>query len=627
MAISLSHFPITLALLLAFGSIVAEAANGTVTYDFNITWVRANPDLAFERPTIGINGQWPLPIMYAEVGDQVIVNVDNQLGNQTTSLHFHGLFQNGTTAMDGPSQVSQCGIPPGSKMTYNFTITQPGTYWYHSHDKGQYPDGLRAPLIISDPDFPYKDQVDEEFVLSVSDWYHDQMQTLIPQFINKANPTGAEPVPQAALLNDTQNLTVAVQPGKTYLFRMVNIGAFAGQYIWFEGHNMTIVEVDGVYTDGAEADRIYLGAAQRCSVMITTKNETTANYAFVASMDTTLFDVIPDDLNWNSTGWLVYDSNKPNPDPTILEDDQFNEFDDFTLIPVDKFPLLPEPDQTVTLDVVMDVLGNGKPYAFFGDISYTAQKVPTLYTVMSTGQDAMNPLVYGDYSHPFVLEKDQVVEIVVNNHDGDADSGKHPFHLHGHNFQAIARSGEEAGDFDNTNSSQTDYPAVPMRRDTFVLYPDGYIVLRFKADNPGVWLFHCHIEWHVDQGLIATMVEAPLEIQKTQTIPQDHIDICKAGGIPYAGNAAANTVNLLDLSGANQAPKPLPAGFTARGIVAMTFSCIAALLGLATISWYGLADMGAASKLEEERRIARMNGESEGVVSENSGSEINTKVG
>jgi iron transport multicopper oxidase len=125
-----------------------------------------------------------------------------------------------------------------------------------------------------------------------------------------------------------------------------------------------------------------------------------------------------------------------------------------------------------------------------------------------------------------------------------------------------------------------------MRRDTFVLRPDGYIVLRFAADNPGVWLFHCHIEWHVDQGLVATMVEAPLEIQKSLTIPKNHLDACNVNNVPTAGNAAGNTLDLLDLSGANAAPKPLPAGFTARGIVALTFSCISALVGLAVITWY-----------------------------------------
>lgn len=120
MAISLSHFPVALIQLLAFFWI-AEA--GTVTYDFNITWVRANPDGAFERPTIGINNAWPLPVMTATKGDQVIVHVNNQLGNQTTTLHFHGLYMNGTTEMDGPAQVSQCGIPPGSSFTYNFIVS------------------------------------------------------------------------------------------------------------------------------------------------------------------------------------------------------------------------------------------------------------------------------------------------------------------------------------------------------------------------------------------------------------------------------------------------------------------------------------------------------------------------
>jgi iron transport multicopper oxidase len=97
-------------------------AAATVKYDFNVGWVTANPDGAFERPTIGINGQWPIPRIEANVGDNVIVHVTNELGNQSTSLHFHGLFMNGTAHMDGPSQVSQCSIPPGSSFTYNFTV-------------------------------------------------------------------------------------------------------------------------------------------------------------------------------------------------------------------------------------------------------------------------------------------------------------------------------------------------------------------------------------------------------------------------------------------------------------------------------------------------------------------------
>jgi iron transport multicopper oxidase len=165
-------------------------------------------------------------------------------------------------------------------------IDQPGTYWYHSHTKSQYPDGLRGPLVIHDPEFPYKDDYDEELVMTLSDWYHDQMQDMIPPFMSKGNPTGAEPVPKAALMNETQDLKIAVQPGKTYLFRVINIGAFAGQYLWFEGHNMTVVEVDGVYTKPMETDMIYVSVAQRCSFLVTAKNDTDANYALIGSMDT-----------------------------------------------------------------------------------------------------------------------------------------------------------------------------------------------------------------------------------------------------------------------------------------------------------------------------------------------------
>ena len=100
---------------------VVEAA--TVTHDFNISWVTANPDGALDRPTIGINGKWPIPRIDATVGDRVIINVHNNLGNQSTSLHFHGLFMNGTGHMDGPTEVTQCPIPPGGSFTYDFKVS------------------------------------------------------------------------------------------------------------------------------------------------------------------------------------------------------------------------------------------------------------------------------------------------------------------------------------------------------------------------------------------------------------------------------------------------------------------------------------------------------------------------
>ena len=138
-------------------------------------------------------------------------------------------------------------------------------------------------------------------------------------------------------------------------------------------------------------------------------------------------------------------------------------------------------------------------------------------------------------------------------------------------------------------NNHTAFPSIPARRDVFVLPPQGYFVIRFVADNPGVWLFHCHIDWHLAQGLAMVLIEAPLVLQETTTIPEQHYEVCRAAGVPFEGNAAAHDQDFLDLKGQNKQPAFLPGGFTARGIVALVFSVISALLGMAFIVVYGLS--------------------------------------
>lgn len=217
--------------------------------------------------------------------------------------------------------------------------------------------------------------------------------------------------------------------------------------------------------------------------------------------------------------------------------------------------------------------------AAFNDISYVSPTVPTLYSVLSSGGNASDVAIYGDYTNSFVLQHNQVIEIVLNN----LDSGTHPIHLHGHNFQVLTRPVENSGNYDPSN--HTAFPPVPARRDTLVVNPQSNFVIRFRADNPGVWLMHCHIEWHMDSGLVATMIEAPLELQQSLTIPRDQLAACAAGGTATKGNAAGNTEDLFDLTGEPAPPGPLPAGFTSKGYVAMVFSVISASLGLAAIAW------------------------------------------
>lgn len=102
-------------------ALAGATSAAVVTYDWSIDWVEASPD-GFTRPVIGINGEWPCPMVEANVGDTIIINLANNLGNETTGVHFHGIRQYGTPEMDGPVAATQCSVPPGSSLTYQFSV-------------------------------------------------------------------------------------------------------------------------------------------------------------------------------------------------------------------------------------------------------------------------------------------------------------------------------------------------------------------------------------------------------------------------------------------------------------------------------------------------------------------------
>ncbi|KAF9951985.1 hypothetical protein BGZ72_006586, partial [Mortierella alpina] len=185
------------AALLALVSAVSHAA--IVTYNWNITYVNANPDGRYKRRVIGVNGVFPPPPINVTRNDTLVINVINQL-DVPTSLHAHGLFQTGNVHMDGAAMVTQCPIPAGANFTYTIPIEQYGTYWIHGHFKGQYVDGLRAPLIIhNNIKEPY--QYDDEYTVAFSDWYYEEHPVLFEQYLSPSNSRGMEPVPQSGLIN------------------------------------------------------------------------------------------------------------------------------------------------------------------------------------------------------------------------------------------------------------------------------------------------------------------------------------------------------------------------------------------------------------------------------------------
>ena len=430
-----------------------------------------------------------------------------------------------------------------------------GTYWYHAHDGGQYPDGLRGAIIVHDPHFPYA--YDEEIVLTFSDWYHDQTPGLINFYLSPdQNEDGGEPVPYSALLNDGVNSVIKVKPNKTYMLRIVSLAAFAQAYIWIDQHEFQIVEIDGIYTDPVKVDSVYLATAQRYSVLLKTKPTTTKNYAINAMMDDNDFDSVPDYVYQNMTATLEYNSALPHVKEGAPKD-TFDNFDEFDLVPYDHKPaLIGKPDHSFHLNLSFFEQDN-QNRAGFNNITWLPQKVPTLYTVLTSGKAALNEEIYGVNVNPMVAHYNDLVEIVINNFDG----GYHVMHLHGQAVQLVAKQ-DNVTDFGDNGTNPpysgdtSKFNKYPARRDTWLLAPNGYTVVRFRATNPGVWIFHCHMEWHVDAGLIATLIAAPLKIQEQQKIDPKMAALCQAQGIPVAGNAGANTVNLYDVSNSTTTCNP-----------------------------------------------------------------------
>ena len=142
------------------------------------------------------------------------------------------------------------------------------------------------------------------------------------------------------------------------MVRIINVSNFAAFFVKFDQHEMSIIEVDGVYTVIQKTDLVYLSDGQRMSVLITGKPNANKNYAFVGAMDPSMFDSVPSTLNLNATGHLVYDATKPLPPnpPTFSSYD--GGLDDFGLVPYDKIPLFGPVTRQVVLNVDAGVVDN-----------------------------------------------------------------------------------------------------------------------------------------------------------------------------------------------------------------------------------------------------------------------------
>ncbi|KAI7967708.1 hypothetical protein MJO29_000985 [Puccinia striiformis f. sp. tritici] len=300
----------------------------TRTYTFNVTETTAALD-GFLRPVLAINGQVPGPLIEANEGDQLEITVINHMKVGLT-LHWHGLYQNGTNWEDGVTGVTQCPIPPdGGSYTYRFrTDGQFGTFWYHSHHQNLMADGINGPLIIHSPRDPLKRHTDfdQEVVLVLADWYHNTSTDIVEHMLSEPGYFGtpAAPGPNSALINgigewNCSQATKSEQckqinsppeftfeAGGKIRFRLINAGVHAMFFYSVDEHTLNVTEADGTGIYGPPAlHRVWLHNGQRYSVVINTREEDAGRSFYLrATMDSDCWAWVPNDIQLTAFGIL-----------------------------------------------------------------------------------------------------------------------------------------------------------------------------------------------------------------------------------------------------------------------------------------------------------------------------------
>ena len=293
---------------------------------YNLTVDRVTIDTGdFQREGIGYNGATPGPVLRFKEGEEVTINVTNNL-DETTSVHWHGLIL--PFRQDGVPTISYDGIKPGETFTYKFPIVQSGTYWFHSHSGFQEPDGAYGAIVI-EPKAREPFRYDREYVVQLTDAHPHPggriMRNLkmMPDYYNRQQQTFGDFLDDAAknglgrtiddrmawgsmrmmpadiedlqgftpLINGKgpdQNWTGAFKPGERIRLRFINSSAMTYFDIRIPGLPMTVVSADGNNVQPVKVDEFRIAVAETYDVIVRPTEEK-AYTIFAASMGRSAF--------------------------------------------------------------------------------------------------------------------------------------------------------------------------------------------------------------------------------------------------------------------------------------------------------------------------------------------------
>ncbi|MFC9298439.1 multicopper oxidase family protein [Streptomyces sp. NPDC057011] len=462
----------------------ARKATGPVT-EVKLTATAATLDLGAGRSvrSWAYGDQLPGQEVRVTAGGTLALTLANNLP-AATSMHWHGIALRND--MDGVPGLTQRDIAPGGSFAYRFAVTHPGTYWFHPHTGVQQDRGLYAPLIVEDPKEPLS--YDKEWVVVLDDWI-DGVDGATPDAVLAELRKGTNPqahaahgapghsaspkapgaagrIPRLLVGSDSDILgteagnvaypyylvngrvgedpsVFTASPGDRIRLRIINAGGDTAFRLCLGGHELTVTHADGFPVEHATTNSLLLGMGERYDVLVTAKDGVFPLTALAEGKGQSALAVL-------RTGA----GTAPTPATRPAELDGQPLMAD-ALKPAESAALAPrEPDRTVQLRLT----GSMARYNWaFNGAPYTP-----------------------DQRHP--VKAGERVRLEFAN----ATPMWHPVHLHGHTF---ALGGEAGG----------------ARKDTAIMLPGGRLTVDFDADNPGLWMTHCHNVYHSESGMMTVL--------------------------------------------------------------------------------------------------------------------------
>jgi FtsP/CotA-like multicopper oxidase with cupredoxin domain len=388
------------------------------------------------------NGVFPGPMIRATVGDTLIVHFENQLSESST-IHWHGMRV--PNNMDGAPLV-QDPVKPGESFTYEYVIRDAGTYWYHPHVRTneQVERGLYGPLIVHEQQPP---AYDAERVLVLDDIRLEDDGSRSPFLdINPDNMHGRNG--NLLLVNgkagdSTEEITI--RPGTVERWRILNTANARFAELEFPGLEWRVIALDGGFVKKSfTPDSLMVAPGERYDVEVRLADG-------VGTVKGALDYIVPmfdgEEVVFTPITLFQVASDGQSP----LERREIP-------LPEVHMPNWPASTDHIVVELDGGHVGMGIKWFLNGD-------------------------VWGDHT-PVQVELDKVYTIdFVNKSFVD-----HPMHIHGHFFKVVSPEG-----------------AYPGLKDTVIVPGESTVRIKILFDNPGKWMYHCHILEHAKVGMMSVI--------------------------------------------------------------------------------------------------------------------------